>query len=162
VGRIHIHSILGGGTPDWEPAEWSAYIADPQAFILLLEERVRLPRVDVLPTTTPRVLSYRVLAAFARLHALGTPAEICMSTIDESGMGGGPASWIAEYPAVERMTTAQPFGFWRTKSKDTEFVIAAETAIVHRRDGSTVALPEKYKELGRNFGRLMGSVLTSN
>lgn len=162
VGRIHIHSIEGGGTPNWEPVDWSAYMADPQAFLALLEERVRLPRVDALPSTTSRVLSYRVLAAFARLHALGTPVEICMSTIDESGMGGGPARWITNYPAIERMTPAQPFGFWRAKSKDTEFVIEAETAFVHRRDGSVVALPEKYSELGRSFGRLVGFVLTSS
>jgi hypothetical protein len=162
VGRIHIHSIQGGGTPNWEPAEWSVYLADPQSFLALLEERVRLPRVDALPSTTSRVLSYRVLAAFARLHALGTPAEISMSTIDESGMGGGRASWITDYPAVERMTSAQPFGFWRAMSKDIEFVVEAETATVHRRDGAMVALPDRYNELSRNFGRLMGLVLTSS
>lgn len=162
VGRIHIHSIQGGGTPNWEPAEWSDYLSDPQSFLALLEERVRLPHVDVLPSTTSRVLSYRVLAAFARLHALGTPAEICMSTIDESGMGGGPASWIADYPVAEPMTSAPPIGFWRAKSKDTEFVIEAESATVHRRDGATVSLADRYKEQGRNFGRLMGLVLTSS
>lgn len=162
VGRIHIHAIQGGGTPNWEPAEWSAYIADPRSFLALLEERARLPSVDALPPTTSRTLSYRVLAAFARLHVLGTPVEIGMSAIDESGMGGGPAAWITDYPAVERATSAEPFGFWRAKSKDTEFVIETETATLHRRDGSTIALPEKHNELGRKFGRLMGFVLTSS
>lgn len=160
VGSIHIHAIEGGGMPNWEPVGWSAYLADPQAFLALLEERVRLPHVEASPPTTPRVLSYRVLAAFARLHVLGTPVEIGMSTIDTSGMGGGQARWITHYPAVQRAMPTQPFGYWRARSKDTEFVIETESATLHRRDGSTLALPERYSALGRNFGRLMGVVLT--
>ncbi len=117
VGRIHVHSIEGGeGTPNWEPVEWSTFLAsDPREFVALLEERVRLPKIDALPATIPRVLVYRVLAAFARLHALGSPVDICMSAIDESGMGGGPATWLTEYPAVERLTVDRPFGFWRVE-----------------------------------------------
>ena len=85
-----------------------------------------------------------------------------MSTIDESGMGGGPASWLTDYPAVKRMSMDRPFGFWRAKSKDTELVLEAEPSILHRSDGSTVALPIKYNEVGRNFGRLVGFVLSSS
>lgn len=163
VGRIHVHATEGGGTPNWEPVQWSTYLeTDPRKFIAVLEDRVRLRSVDALPSTTPRILTYRLISAFARLHALATPVEICMSTIDESGMGGGPASWIAEYPAVERMTADRPFGFWMAKSMDTEFVIETEVATVHRRDGSAVALPAKYSEFGRNFGRLLGFILSTS
>lgn len=163
AGRIHIHSAQGGGTPKWEPVKWSTFLAsDPREFIALLEKRVRLPHVNALPSTTPRLLSYRVLAAFARLHALGTPVEISMSILDSSGMDSGPTTWLAEYPAVERLTSGQPVGFWRAKSKDTEFVIETEPAILHRRNGSTVVLPDRYNEVGRNFGRLMGFVLASS
>ncbi|MEX5255073.1 TY-Chap2 family putative peptide chaperone [Kocuria arenosa] len=163
VGRIHVHSVQGGGTLEWEPVKWSTFLAwDPREFIALLEKHVRLPHVDDLPPTTPRVLSYRVLAAFARLHALGVPVEISMSTSDTSGMGGGRASWLADYPTVERQTPDQPFGFWHAKSQDTEFIIQTEPAILHRRNGSTVVLPDRYNKVGRNFGRLMGFVLASS
>lgn len=162
TGRIHIHAIEGDGTPNWEPAEWATYLAsDPRDFVNLLEERVRLPHVDVLPASTPRVLSNRILAALARLHVFGSPVDIRMSTIDESATGGGPADWLANYPAVERMTTDQPFGFWRATSANTEFVIETESSTLHRPDGSTTALGAKYDELGRNFERLLGLVLTS-
>jgi hypothetical protein len=163
AGRIHIHSSQGGETLKWKPVKWSTFLAsDPREFIALLEKRVQLPHVNALPPTTPRVLSYRVLAAFARLHALGVPAEISMSTIDTSGMGGGPASWITDYPTVERLTSDQPFGFWLAKSKDSEFVLETEPAILHRRNSSTVVLPDTYNKVGRNFGRLMGFVLASS
>jgi hypothetical protein len=163
VGRIHIHSSQGEETLGWEPVEWSTFLAwDIRKFIALLEQRVELPHVNALPPTTPRVLSYRVLAAFARLHAFGIPVEISMSTIDTSGMGGGRASWLADYPNVERLTSDQPFGFWHAKSKDTEFVIEAEPAILHRRNGATVVLPDRYNKDARNLGRLMGFVLSTS
>ncbi len=163
VGSIHVHSSQGGGTPEWEPVKWSTFLAtNPRKFITLLEKHVGLPHVNALPPTTPRVLSYRVLAAFARLHAFGIPVEISMSTIDTSGMGGGRASWLADYPNVERLTSDQPFGFWHAKSKDTEFVIEAEPAILHRRNGATVVLPDRYNKDARNLGRLMGFVLSTS
>lgn len=163
VGSIHVHSSQGGGTLEWEPIKWSTFLAtNPRKFITLLEKHVGLPHVNALPPTTPRVLSYRVLAAFARLHALGIPVEISMSTIDTSGMGGGRASWLADYPTVERLTSEQPFGFWHAKSKDTEFVIETEPAILHRRNGATVVLPDRYNKDARNFGRLMGFVLSTS
>lgn len=134
----------------------------PQEFIAPIEERVRLPRADSLPPTTPRVLTYRLIAGLARLHALSAPVDIRMSTIDESGMGGGAASCVTNYPAVERMTADLPFGFWTAKSKDTEFVIETELATLHRRDGSTVDLPATYTEVSRNFGRILGFILATS
>ncbi|PWD94581.1 hypothetical protein DEQ16_15285 [Dietzia maris] len=82
-----------------------------------------------------------------------------MSTLDTSGMGGGRASWLANYPTVERQTPDQPLGFWHAKSKDTEFVIETEPAILHRRNGASVVLPDRYNKDARNFGRLIGFVL---
>lgn len=161
-GRIHIHSGHDGAAADWEPLEWADYLgSDPREFCARLERAAGLPRVNTIPSTTPRVLTYRLLAAFARLHVFGRPVEITMSAIDSSGMGGGPAGWLSDYPAAERRTVEDPFGFWHATSRDTEFVVETENAMLHHRDGSTQSLPALYKNEGRIFERLLGNVLTT-
>lgn len=166
-GRIHIHSLEGGsGNPNWEPVEWGMYLAaDPRVFVAKLEQAARLPRVDALPITTPKVLTYRLLAAIARLHALATPVEISMSTIDTSGYGGELTDWLTDYPVLARLIEsgdADPFGFWRAKARDIDFAVAVPGATLHRRDGSQADLIPMYNLAGRNFTRFLGAVLADH
>ena len=159
-GRIHIHSILGDGKPNWEPAEWADYLADPQRFVAYLEERSRLPHVESLPDTTPRTLTYRVLGAFARMHAFGTPIQIDWNVIDASNSWGSIlGGWTSKYPTIERMSKEKPHGFWTVASKYFEVTIEAETCRVHSKDGSITSLHDKYRTLDRSFDRLFGYVL---
>ena len=166
-GRIHVHTLDGGsGTSNWEPAEWTMYLAsDPREFVAEVEQAVRLPRVDSLPATTPKTLTYRLLASVARLHMLAAPVDITMSTIDTSGYGGGPADWLTDYPVLARMIEAgdaDPFALWRAKAQDIDFAIAVSGATLHRTDGSRVDLMPKYDRTGRNFTRFLGEVLAEH
>lgn len=161
VGRIHVHADHTGDSVRTEPVEWNDYLeADPREFVERLERIVGLPHVTSIPVTTPRVLTYRVLAAFSHLHAFGRHADISMSTLDSSGgMGGGPAAWPSDYPTVIRAMDADPFGFWRATSTTTELVLETEAATLHRQDGSTASLPGIYATHERDFGRLFGHLL---
>lgn len=161
VGRIHVHAGHAGVAVDWEPVEWVDYLAgDPREFSTRLERVVGLPKTRTLPPTTPRVLTYRLLAAFARLNAFARPVDITMSAIDSTGMDSGPADWLTDYPSVARRTSTSPFGFWHAQSRETELVIETESATLHRRDGSTRSLTTLYNDEGRAFERLLGRVLT--
>lgn len=160
TGRIHVHSDHAGRVSDLEPIAWAEVIrTNARESTSRLERTVGLPHVTAVPSPTPRVLTYRILAAFARLHAFGRPVDISMSTIDTSGHGAGPASWLSFYPEVARRAKADPFGFWCASSRITELVLETETGTLHRTDGSTLSLPTVYVEEDGAFERLLARVL---
>ncbi|MER7604728.1 hypothetical protein [Nocardioides sp. NPDC127503] len=161
-GRIHVHAIEGGvGHPNWEPAEWTSYLgADPRDFVSHLEQVVRLGPVAQLPPSTPKILVYRLLTAVARLQVLAETAEISMSTIDSSGYGAGPASWLAGYPAIRRSVEAgDEFGFWHANAPGIEFAVEVTTGTVLYRDGSQLGLADIYARTEHSFTKLLGVVL---
>lgn len=88
VGTIQVLERFDGRTADgWQPTEWSEYLfAEPRGFLYRLEREAGLPTPSQAPSSTPRTLTYRVLAAitataFKSVH----PIEIQQGYIDSSG-----------------------------------------------------------------------------
>jgi hypothetical protein len=91
-GTIQVHARFDGRPQDWEPTSWDTYLkADPREFLDALEVASGLPSPSSVPPSTPRTLTYRVLAAIAATgFKTVDPIKIVPGTIDSSNLDAGP------------------------------------------------------------------------
>lgn len=101
VGTIQVLERFDGRPSDqWLPTEWSEYLfAEPRGFLDRLERAAGLPTPSQVPSSTPRTLTYRVLAAIAATAFKSVhPIEIQQGYIDSSGYGAGPNENLDGFP----------------------------------------------------------------
>ncbi|TRW46363.1 hypothetical protein [Georgenia yuyongxinii] len=142
-GRMHLHTP-DGGYLHWEHyltagAQFDGRDVGPVRFIERLEPRLGLPTpAGTPPSSTPRVLVFRVLAQLAALRAL-TLAPMLAEDLKDGTWGLGPRPWPAP-PLV---------------------VFTEHTGQVTRRDGTaTVDLPGLYRANGRSITRTVVEMAT--
>lgn len=115
VGTIQVLERFDGRpAEEWQPREWTDYLfAEPRGFLDRLERAAGLPSPSHVPSSTPRTLTYRVLAtiastAFKSVH----PVEIQQGFIDSSGYDAGPNLSLDEFPIDPARLRAQPGDFF--------------------------------------------------
>lgn len=115
LGTIQVLDRFDGRPADqWRPTEWSEYLlTDPREFLDRLERAAGLPIPAQVPSTVPRTLTYRVLAAiavtaFKSVH----PIEIQQGYIDSSGYDGGPNRNLDGFPIDAERLRARPDDFY--------------------------------------------------
>ena len=170
-GTIQIHGRFDGQeVRDWEPKPWSAYLSsDPYEFLLRLEAAAGLQAPASTPPSTPRTLTYRVLAAVAATAVMSVhPIEIQEGFIDSSG-GGGPNRVLDEF-AVDRERLVpgpddlygQPgYRFWIVVRSGTPLVAVdqRDATAWSATGGPPFSLVELYQQAGRDVAVVAGEVL---
>lgn len=115
TGTIQVLGRFDGHLADrWRPTEWSEYLfAEPRRFLDRLEREAGLPTPSRVPSSTPRTLTYRVLAAIAATAFKSVhPIEIQQGFIDSSGYGAGPNPSLDGFPIDPKRLRAQPDDFF--------------------------------------------------
>ena len=115
VGTIQVLERFDGRPADgWRPTEWSEYLfAEPRGFLDRLEREAGLPTPSQVPSSTPRTLTYRVLAAIAATAFKSVhPTEIQQGFVDSSGYDAGPNPNLDGFPIDPARLRAQPDDFF--------------------------------------------------
>lgn len=145
-----------------EPISWAEYLAeDPTVFTDQLERYVGLPAVPKRPVSTPRVLTYRVLATLASLSFQFTdPPIIRMGYMDTSGYGGGPIDIAQLVPTVDPVAlrprhddpfTEPGYRFWLV-GEGIQAVLEQDSGrgwCCHKNE--PISIPDTYRANGRNI-----------
>ena len=148
-GTIQVHQKFDTDRPsDWRATEWSEYLAsDPLEFLKQLEISSGLNPPRDVPTSVPRTLTYRVLAALTATAIMTVrPLEVKSGFIDTSGDGDGPNGALEQFDAIpEKLLRLRPtdlngepgYRFWiLTRAGVPILVIEEETAtgwVQHRK-----------------------------
>ncbi len=173
-GTIQVHARFDGRPMDddrrWEPTEWVHYLAgDPREFLLRLESAAGLDAPESTPASTPRSLTYRVLAAVAATAVKTVhPIEIQEGFIDASD-GGGRNPVLESFPIDPERLVAAPgdlFGepryrFWII-TRDGDPLVAVDEADAvawGAAGGAPFNLVDLYGALGRDVAVVAGDVL---
>jgi hypothetical protein len=157
-GTIQVLKRFDGRPADgWRPTEWSEYLfAEPRSFLYRLEQAAGLPTPTQVPSSTPRTLTFRVLAAIAATAFKSVhPIEIQQGFIDSSGYDAGPNRNLEGFTIDPERLRAQPddyFGearyrFWIVV-RDEVPVLAVDQADAFAwtpHDTSPIQLMELYK-----------------
>lgn len=133
VGTIQVLERFDDRTADaWQPTEWSEYLlAEPRGFLDRLERAAGLPAPSHVPSSTPRTLTYRVLAAIAATAFKSVhPIEIQQGFIDSSGYDAGPNPNLDEFPIDPQRLRAQPDDFFGEAAYRFWIVLRDEVPVV--------------------------------
>lgn len=114
-GSIHIlASPRGEASPLFDSEVWPQRVSEPggaRQIACELLTAAGLPWPDRRPPTTPRVLTYRVIARLLAAHALDEPEwDVRSQFLDTSGHGG---SWISEPVPSAEMALLPANRVWR-------------------------------------------------
>lgn len=173
-GRIHILGSASGRTgADQEPVEWSDYLcSDPRDFLVRLERAAGLTSPPNVPSSTPRSLTYRVLAAVAATGFMTVhPIVIASGYIDSSGSGGSyrnpdldvfdvlPAE--LRQPAADDLHGVPEYRFWIVERDGAPRVVveqgSASAWCLHRSD--ELDLVQEYRAASRDVSRVAAKLL---
>lgn len=136
-GTIQVLQRFDGRKSQWPPTDWDTYFrADPRNFLQLLEAEAGLPAPTTVPSSTPRTLTLRTLAAIAATAVKSIrPIEIVPGMIDASGYGGGPnVEAFAAFPAIPNLALTHreddfvghpEYRFWFVL-RDDKYILAFE------------------------------------
>lgn len=115
AGTIQVLERFDGRPADgWPPTDWNEYLfAEPRGFLDRLEREAGLPTPSQVPGSTPRTLTYRVLAAVAATAFKSVhPIEIQQGFIDSSGYDAGSNPNLDGFPIDPERLRAQPDDFY--------------------------------------------------
>jgi hypothetical protein len=151
-----------------------SYGVNQKTLLEEVERKLALPAPSKLPSTTRKVLSFRIMAAFLRLTAFSLEIREWRNGYhDTSGFGGGRNDkYFNLFPQLkERLRESKPtdplnepsYRFWflidEPWTSESALVCIENTAYVHYRDGTTKDLMASYKELNRNVYAVMATHL---
>lgn len=168
-GTVQVHGRHGGGQSNWRPMSWTEVLEhELWELVASLEHDAGLPHVASVPMSTPRVLVYRTLSALAGIKFLAEPPQIRMGFFDSSGVGGGPAEWVSDFPAIlERINSPgrqrNPYeshrDYWEYASKDIRLGFDVNTADAWSETGKNLNLYTAYIKAKRSMPRLLAEAL---
>jgi hypothetical protein len=172
TGTIQIHCRADGGTNiNWEPTSWVEYLAsDHLEFIRKIEEAAGWRANSELPSPTPTLLTYQVLAALVAFSfKVENPIWIEQGYIDTSGYGGGPNGLLAAFAIPEHLTAVRDddmFGepgyrFWMPVRAGKPLVAIEQTSATawFLDDASSLDLTSAYLRLFNDASLVAAEVL---
>ena len=167
-GSAHFHR--SGSEPMSSLWNDVATTSDLKPIVVELEQRAGLPKVGPLPTSTPSVIVYRLVAHWLAEHVFDRDLWDCRNGVyDSSGdEGGRRTDWVAAFPAASKHLAAQEsddafpdpaYRFWFLIKNDAPFAaFESSTGTCWASDGNTHYLPALYADCGRSIGRLSCNV----
>lgn len=162
-------SIHGGGTGSGGSMPWAdAFVGEPFETVLRLEEGLRSkPSTQLLPTTR-KLLTYRVLTAFATVSSTERLYwDTSSAFLDTSGYGGGAkhelfkmfqgaAARRDSYPENVFGEDEPAYRYWVLSRSGKPEIMLDDEGIAYRPSGDPRDLYESFGKNGRQLWRLMG------
>ncbi len=159
AGRLHVFWRPCGDGREVEPFDvWEAMAEawDPKSLLDQVCERIGVPVPAKLPSSTPEVVVYRVIAAFLTHSVFGVTEWECRNGfLDSSGMEGGVWKDFQYFPGAQARLAVrlgddilkQPaYRFWFLRKGNEPMACLEKTGTAWTRDGRTFDLPALYKQ----------------
>lgn len=162
TGSIHCGGPESEGSMPWA----DAFVGEPFKTVLRLEEGLRnRPSTQLLPTTR-KLLTYRVLTAFATVGSTERFYwDISSAFLDTSGYGGGARHELfTMFPGAAGRRDSYPenalgdpaYRFWVLSRSGKPEIMLDDEGIVYRPSKDPQDLYESFGKCGRQLWRLMG------